>query len=81
MPATHGACAPSAAAHGRSSSRVASRQVVLGEKFFNKVRGKAIGYHSQFITEFCDDFGVPREMRGALIKKAKTTGGELGFLS
>ena len=56
-------------------------QIILGEKTFNKIRGKAIGYHSQFITEFCEDFGVPREMRGALIKKAKVTGANLGFLN
>ena len=37
--------------------------------------------HPQVITDFCEDFGVPRAMRGALIKKAKTTGGLLGFLN
>ena len=58
-----------------------SRQVVLGEKFFNKIRGKGIAIHSQVITEFCEDYGVPRSMRGALIKKAKITGGDLGFLN
>jgi len=56
-------------------------QVVLGEKDFNKIRGKAISIHSQFITEFCMDFGVTTPMRGGLIKKAKTVGGRLGFLS
>jgi hypothetical protein len=56
-------------------------KVVLGEKLLNKVRGKAISYHSQFITEFCQDFGVSTKMRGGLIKKAKKTGGLLGFLS
>eukprot|EP00316_Scyphosphaera_apsteinii_P007324 CAMPEP_0119299050 /NCGR_PEP_ID=MMETSP1333-20130426/1168_1 /TAXON_ID=418940 /ORGANISM="Scyphosphaera apsteinii, Strain RCC1455" /LENGTH=90 /DNA_ID=CAMNT_0007300343 /DNA_START=110 /DNA_END=382 /DNA_ORIENTATION=- len=60
---------------------VLAGKVVLGEKIFNKIRGKAITFHSQFITEFCEDYGVPRAMRGALIKKAKTTGGILGFLS
>lgn len=55
--------------------------MVLGEKDFNKIRGKAISIHSQFITEFCEDFGVPTQMRGGLIKKAKTVGGRLGFLS
>jgi hypothetical protein len=95
--------------------------VVLGEKFFNKIRGKGIAIHSQapssspcpnpnpnpndapnpnlkptpnlnpkpnlyathpqIISEFCDDYGVPRAMRGALIKKAKITGGDLGFLN
>lgn len=60
---------------------VLAGKVVLGEKLFNKVRGKAITFHAQFITEFCEEFGVPREVRGALVKKAKTTGGILGFLS
>ena len=56
-------------------------KVVLGEKTFNKYRGKIISFHSQFIKEFCEDYGVPRKMGGALIAKAKTTGGILGFLS
>jgi len=60
---------------------VLGAKVVLGEKLLNKIRGKAISYHAQFITEFCDDFGVAREVRGALVKKAKVTGGLLGFLS
>mmetsp|Transcript_182 Transcript_182/g.404 ORF Transcript_182/g.404 Transcript_182/m.404 type:complete len:115 (-) Transcript_182:71-415(-) len=60
---------------------VIAGKVVLGEKLLNKVRGKAISYHSQFISEFCYDYGVPNKMRGALIKKAKTTGDTLGFLS
>ena len=60
---------------------VLAGKVVLGEKLLNKVRGKAISYHSQYISEFCYDYGVPNKMRGALIKKAKTTGDELGFLS
>ena len=54
---------------------------MLGEKLFNKIRGKLISYHSQIITEFAEDYGVPRQMRGALIKKAKKTGGDLGFLN
>ncbi|KAL1519332.1 hypothetical protein AB1Y20_022858 [Prymnesium parvum] len=60
---------------------VLAAKVVLGDKLLNKIRGKAISYHSQFISEFCYDFGVPNKMRGALIKKAKTTGDRLGFLS
>lgn len=60
---------------------VLAGKVVLGEKFFNKIRGKGIAIHSQIISEFCDDYGVPRAMRGALIKKAKITGGDLGFLN
>jgi len=60
---------------------VLAGKVVLGEKLFNKIRGKGISIHSQVITEFCEDFGVPTKMRGALIKKAKNTGGILGFLN
>merc|ERR1712023_188232 len=56
---------------------VLAGKFVLGEKLLNKVRGKAISYHSQFISEFCYDYGVPNKMRGALIKKAKTTGDTL----
>ena len=33
------------------------------------------------IGDFCEDFGVPRQMKAALIKKAKFTGGKLGMLS
>ena len=33
------------------------------------------------IGDFCDDFGVPRNMKAAMIKKAKIVGGQLGFLS
>ena len=35
----------------------------------------------RIIGEFCDDFGVPKQMKAALIKKAKFIGGRLGFLS
>ena len=38
-------------------------------------------YHSQYINEFCADFGVPKKMNQALIKKAKVVGSDLGFLS
>mmetsp|Transcript_3048 Transcript_3048/g.8682 ORF Transcript_3048/g.8682 Transcript_3048/m.8682 type:complete len:127 (-) Transcript_3048:376-756(-) len=60
---------------------VLAGKVVLGEKLLNKVRGKLITYHAQAITEFCETYGVAREMRGALVKKAKIVGGDLGFLS
>ena len=35
----------------------------------------------RIIGEFCDDFGVPKQMKAALIKKAKFVGSDLGFLS
>ena len=37
--------------------------------------------HSQAINEFCADFGVPKKVNQALIKKAKIVGSDLGFLS
>lgn len=37
---------------------VLAGKVVLGEKTFNKIRGKGISIHSQVITEFCEDFGA-----------------------
>ena len=37
--------------------------------------------HSQFINEFCQDYGVPKKVKQALIKKAKIVGSDLGFLS
>ena len=30
-----------------------------------KLRGKAIAYHSQFINEFCEDYGVPKKINRA----------------
>ncbi|KAJ1638913.1 hypothetical protein T492DRAFT_940056 [Pavlovales sp. CCMP2436] len=54
---------------------------VLGEKTFNKVRGKLISVHSQVIGYFCTYTGTPRRMNQLLIKKAKTNGGRLGFLN
>ncbi len=69
------------APEGPFTPLVLAGKVVLGEKTFNKVRGKLISYHSGYITEFCTEFGVTRQMRAALIKKAKITGGDLGFLN
>ncbi|KAG8465300.1 hypothetical protein KFE25_002607 [Diacronema lutheri] len=54
---------------------------VLGDKVFNKVRGKLISYHSQIIGYFCEYTGAPRKMNQLLIRKAKTNGGRLGFLN
>ena len=41
----------------------------------------ALAWCRRIIGEFCDDFGVPKQMKAALIKKAKFTGGKLGMLS
>lgn len=54
---------------------------LIGEKRFNKIRGKLITYHSQVIGYFCSYTGTPRKMNQLLIKKAKQTGGRLGFLN
>ena len=83
--ATRRAPAPPAmgnnAPEGPFTPIVRAGKVVLGEKRFNKIRGKVISYHSQFIGEFCEDYGVPKDIRGGLVKKAKITGGQLGFLN
>merc|ERR1719247_2444509 len=56
-------------------------RLVLGDQRLLKLRGKAISYHSQFINQFCADYGVPKRTNQALIKKAKVVGSDLGFLS
>eukprot|EP00871_Galdieria_phlegrea_P001918 jgi/Galph1/2727/GphlegSOOS_G1400.1 len=47
---------------------------ILGKERFNKVRGKGIALHSQFV-------GMDAKMRQSLIRLAKTNGSKLGFLS
>ena len=56
-------------------------KAVLGDQELKKIRGKLISYHSQAIKEFCEEYGVPKGMQQNLIKKAKTVGSDLGFLS
>ena len=41
----------------------------------------ALAWRRRIIGEFCDDFGVPKQMKATLIKKAKFVGSDLGFLS
>jgi len=53
---------------------------VLGQKTFNKVRGKLIAKHSQVITTFVSNMELSSNTRGNLIKVAKQNGDELGFL-
>ena len=65
---------------GLFSPAVIGARRVLGEKRLNKLRGQGITIHSQIITEFCVYAGCSSKLRGGLIKKAKTTGDELGFL-
>jgi len=65
---------------GLFSPAVLAVKNLLGEKTLNKLRGQGITLHSQAITEFCVYVGASSKLRGGLIKKAKTTGDELGFL-
>eukprot|EP00612_Vaucheria_litorea_P002306 CAMPEP_0171457330 /NCGR_PEP_ID=MMETSP0945-20130129/3456_1 /TAXON_ID=109269 /ORGANISM="Vaucheria litorea, Strain CCMP2940" /LENGTH=122 /DNA_ID=CAMNT_0011982925 /DNA_START=43 /DNA_END=408 /DNA_ORIENTATION=+ len=55
-------------------------KIALGETRLNKIRGKVIASHSQTITSFCTWVGADPKLRGQLIKKAKMTGDDLGFL-
>ena len=69
----------SQAKFGIFSPAVYAAKVVLGSDKLNKIRGKAISLHSQYIGEFCEWVGA-YHLRTRLIKKAKTNGDELGFL-
>merc|ERR1719409_2287409 len=64
---------------GIFSPAVYGAKIVLGEDKLNKIRGKAISLHSQYIGDFCTWAGA-YHLRTKLIKKAKTNGDILGFL-
>ena len=64
---------------GIFSPAVYGAKIVLGTDKLNKIRGKAISLHSQYIGEFCEWAGA-YHLRTKLIKKAKTNGDTLGFL-
>ena len=64
---------------GVFSPAVYAAKIVLGEDKLNKIRGKAISLHSQYIGDFCTWAGA-YHLRTRLIKKAKTNGDILGFL-
>ena len=64
---------------GVFSPAVYAAKVVLGGDKLNKIRGKAISLHSQYIGEFCEWAGA-YHLRTQLIKKAKKNGDTLGFL-
>lgn len=68
-----------AASFGIFSPAVYVAKVVLGNEKLNKIRGKAISLHSQYIGDFCEWVGA-YHLRTRLIKKAKTNGDKLGFL-
>jgi len=80
-PTARSAVTMGAAKDGPFTPAVKLARVVLGDQNLMKLRGKAISYHSQYINQFCDEFGVPKKMNQALIKKAKIVGSDLGFLS
>jgi hypothetical protein len=69
----------SMAKFGVFSPAVYGAKIVLGQDKLNKIRGKAISLHSQYIGEFCEWVGA-YHLRTQLIKKAKTNGDILGFL-
>lgn len=69
----------SMAKFGVFSPAVYVAKITLGNEKLNKVRGKAISLHSQYIGEFCEWAGA-YHLRTRLIKKAKTNGDILGFL-
>jgi hypothetical protein len=69
----------SMAKFGIFSPAVYAAKIVLGNDKLNKVRGKAISLHSQYIGDFCQWAGA-YHLRTKLIKKAKTNGDILGFL-
>jgi hypothetical protein len=69
----------SMAKFGVFSPAVYIAKLTLGSDKLNKVRGKAISLHSQYIGEFCEWAGA-YHLRTRLIKKAKGNGDILGFL-
>jgi hypothetical protein len=54
---------------------------VVGEKDFNKLRGKAISLHSQVIKDFCKQVGVDNKQCQGIVRLAKKNGEMLGFLA
>lgn len=69
----------SMAKFGPFSPAVYGAKIVLGTDKLNKIRGKAISLHSQYIGDFCQWAGA-YHLRTRLVKKAKTNGDILGFL-
>lgn len=65
---------------GPFTPAVVAAKVVLGDKSLNKLRGKAIKYHSQAITKYCEFVGADRKTKNDLIRLAKDNGNVLGFL-
>ncbi|MDJ0799144.1 MAG: electron transporter [Calothrix sp. MO_167.B12] len=53
----------------------------LGQKQFNRVRGKWIALHVQTINHFCDRFSINTTTRQHLIRLARENGKRLGLLA
>ena len=53
----------------------------MGEKEFNKLRGKAISLHSQVIKDFGQQVGVSNKQVQGVVRLAKKNGEWLGFLA
>jgi len=56
-------------------------RLILGQKRFTKIRGKAIALHSQVITNFCNQIGIDRTQRQSMIRLARDNGKRLGLLA
>jgi len=69
------------ASGGPFSPLVVVTRNIVGEKDFNKLRGKAISLHSQVIKDFCKQFGVNDRQVQGVIRLAKKNGEWLGFLA
>lgn len=69
----------SQAKFGVFSPAVYVAKIGLGNDKLNKIRGKAISLHSQYIGDFCTWAGA-YHLRTKIIKKAKLNGDILGFL-
>lgn len=78
-PSTQLAMGGKMAKFGVFSPAVYAAKIALGTEKLNKLRGKAISLHSQYIGDFCQWVGA-YHLRTKLIKKAKTNGDVLGFL-
>lgn len=69
------------ATNGPFAPLVRAVRGTMGEKDFNKFRGKAISLHSQVIKEFCGVIGADGKQAQAVIRLAKKNGEWLGFLA
>eukprot|EP01023_Acetabularia_acetabulum_P022973 TRINITY_DN2255_c0_g1_i1.p4 TRINITY_DN2255_c0_g1~~TRINITY_DN2255_c0_g1_i1.p4 ORF type:complete len:127 (-),score=10.59 TRINITY_DN2255_c0_g1_i1:285-665(-) len=69
------------ATNGPFAPLVRVTRAAVGQKDFNKIRGKAISLHSQVIKEFCSQIGAGPKQAQQVIRLAKKNGEWLGFLA